>query len=404
MQVTGQRAGYRCLAEGMLRKRGRVFWHTRTCRLIQRGGHSTNSLDLYFSNADSLARPVERWKRFPLTARARVMGREDDLTFHIKDRGGGAGAGDESRSIILKAFDAPSFAQWTQAVVTAIAQLRAPVSTPGAVDDESETADATAERTRRELRALGIRPLLVEAALRSLPRDADINEYLDWVAQRIASSSNRNGEEKRADDDDGSAAAAACLPEESDALAPSDDLINFLEPDIDEIVEDDYDSDEGDDGGGDAGRSGGEQKEAGGRPPPPPPPPYSLHATFSQLAGMHDPDQAQRHEDQVGEAGRVRRRRRQGGRSQSVQRRRSLDRRPLSDVSLDRRGARNNRARTSPSTPQPPPFFPDAQVVHISDEGLEQLEQENFNDAVIVACQIRTMPSVPRLSALDLYA
>ena len=72
-------------------------------------------------------------------------------------------------------------------------------------------------------------------------------------------------------------------------------------------------------------------------------------------------------------------------RSPSVERRRSLDRRPLSEQS----------PHGSQANSQDPPFFPDAQVVCIAEEDLEHFEQEN--DVVIVdgMCQLRQMPECP---------
>ena len=111
------------------------------------------------------------------------------------------------------------------------------------------------------------------------------------------------------------------MPEADTALsAPSLDDLDIIQSDIDETVEDEYDSEEGEEGAG-------EGQRAPPRYAPTPPPPYSLHPTLSQLAGMHDPSQAQSQQDQ--NIFFTTRRRR----SPSVERRRSLDRRPLSEQS-----------------------------------------------------------------------
>ena len=75
MQRVGMSAGYICLAEGVLKKRGRVFWHLRTCRLISARtcARVTYTLDLCFSNATTWC---FLWaEEFPISRHARVRTR-----------------------------------------------------------------------------------------------------------------------------------------------------------------------------------------------------------------------------------------------------------------------------------------------------------------------------------------
>ena len=167
------------------------------------------------------------------------------------------------------------------------------------------------------------------------------------------------------------------MPEADTALsAPSLDDLDIIQSDIDETVEDEYDSEEGEEGAG-------EGQRAPPRYTPTPPPPYSLHPTLSQLAGMHDPSQAQSRQDQnnffTEET------------EELSRRRRSLDRRPLS-----------SSLHMDPKPTVKILLFPRCS----SGLPLRKIwirAGERRSDCRWM-CQLSQMPSVPRLSMLDTYS
>ena len=356
-----------CLIEGVLRKRGRFFWHSRTCRLISGSiahgledqscetGEEQNvrssSLHLFFSNAENMRRqPVSRWKRFAITETTKVfrIGSEEERVFRIVD-------GD--RFIALKALNKDEFTRWTQAIVSAIAELRSQVGEQQEALENRQSRIASShepqnnlDRRRNQLRELGINATLVEEALQNFPLSADINEILDWVTHQVSPRS--RGEEKRED-----FANRQNFDWES------------LDVDIDVIVDDEYED-------------GNEENEESDRDVQdddptvrPPPPPYSLHPTLSQLGGMHDPDHAQHSASGIDS--------REAAPSRQIQRYMNL-RQPLVDTTNVPNGV----------TAGTPLFFADAEVVCITEEGMEQVEQEN------VAVAIPSLPSVPSLSTV----